>query len=71
MSKTPKPSFYSNVPISQPVVAPSIENYDFNGFAWSHDYGMIVKMNRADDPENDIFKNLKENKKFDRSWAEK
>lgn len=70
MSKTPKPAFYSNVPISQPVIAPSLEDHDMNGFAWSHDCGMIIKMNRIDDPEPDLLKTLRDNKKFDRSWAE-
>jgi hypothetical protein len=31
----------SNVPISGPILRPSDEDAHFNGFAWSHQWGMI------------------------------
>lgn len=70
MSDIPKRNYFSTVPISRPIVAPSAENYDMNGFVWSDDFGIRIKMNRSDDPEPDVFKNIREFKKHDRAWRE-
>lgn len=67
MSDIPEKSYFSNVPISQPVIAPSAEDYDMGGFAWSNEFGIIIKMNRPDDPEPDILKNLKRTRRLNRS----
>lgn len=58
------PSFYSDVPISVPVVLPSAEDYDMGGFAWSRQYGMLIKMNREGDPVDDVLRTLKQNSKY-------
>lgn len=60
------PSFYSDVPISLPVVLPSAEDYDMGGFAWSHKYGMLIKMNREGDPVGDLLKSIKQNASYNR-----
>ena len=71
MSNNPEErTYFSTVPISQPVVVPSAEDYDMNGFAWSDDFGILIKMNRSEDPEPDIFKNLKKPRKHNRAWLE-
>lgn len=70
MSETPERSYFSTVPISQPVVVPSAEDYDMNGFVWSNEFGIKIKMNRSDDPEPDIMKTLREVKKHNRDWLE-
>lgn len=70
MSDNPERTYFSTVPISQPVVAPSAEDYDMGGFAWSNEFGIIIKMNRPDDPEPDILKSLKETRKHNRAWSE-
>lgn len=58
------PSFYSDVPISIPVVFPSQEEHDMGGFSWSSRFGMLVKMNRVGDPMDDVLRNLKQNSKY-------
>lgn len=58
------PSFYSDVPISVPVVLPSEEEYDMGGFAWSRRFGMLIKMNRDGDPIDDVLKSLKQQSKY-------
>lgn len=58
------PSFYSDVPISIPVVFPAEEEYDMGGFVWSRKFGMLIKMNREGDPMEDILQTLKQNSKY-------
>lgn len=60
------PSFYSDVPISVPVVLPAAEEYDMGGFSWSHRFGLLVKMNREGDPVGDLLKSVKQSQRFNK-----
>jgi len=49
--------FFSNTPISIPVVVPEAENINMNGFAWSIDFGIMVAMgDRGDIIVDELFR---------------
>jgi hypothetical protein len=54
-----KPVFYATTAISTPVVAPNAETTQMNGFAFSMDYGMLVALQRSDDPFVDNLSTLR------------
>jgi len=49
---------YSDVPISVPIVIPSMEDSDLNGFSFSKDMGIMVASNRPQDSK-DILRKLR------------
>ena len=60
--------FYANVPISTPVLVPEIEDVDMNGFAWSHEYGLIIKMGDNVTNSIDKLRKLRKNEVLEEDW---
>lgn len=52
--------FYSTVPISNPVVSPSTEDVQMNGFAWSNQLGLLVAFGDTGGPIVDELHLLRE-----------
>lgn len=55
-----KPDYFADVPISVPVVIPKKEDYRMNGFAWSHDMGLLIAMHDEVDQRVDYLRRLRQ-----------